>query len=197
MDQINKPDYRFRVVIIGDQCVGKSALLSRFTDDVFSPKIEPTIGIDFKTKTIEIDGFKINVQLWDTAGQERFNSITSSYYKTGQAVILTFDLSKRVTFDNITKWYTNVSLSNPKGPKILVGTKCDLVRQVSQEEIDTLCKTLGISYVETSSKNNINIDTAIIALCSKLLVLYKDDKIVHKPVIILEPENSWLDGCYC
>ena len=197
MAKIDKPDYRFRIVIIGDASVGKSALVTKFADDTFTSRVDPTIGIDFKTKIIDLEGFKVNVQLWDTAGQERFNSITRSYYKSGQAIMIAFDLSSRISFDNVTKWYSAVTLTNPNCPKILIGTKCDLVRQIKQEEIDELCKELKIDYIETSSKNNIGVDTAIVTLCSRLLVLYKDDKVIELPNINFEREKGYFDACYC
>jgi len=198
MEQINKPDYRFRIVAIGDSSVGKSALFAKFVDDSFTSRVEPTIGIDFRTKVIDLEGAKISIQLWDTAGQERFRTITTSYYRSAHGIIFAFDLSKRITFDNIMKWYTSAVALNPKCPKILVGTKCDLVRQVRQDEIDRLCESLDITYVETSSKNNIGVDTAIMTMCSKILVLHKDDKIIDQPKVInLETEKGYFESCYC
>ncbi|TNV84127.1 hypothetical protein FGO68_gene14490 [Halteria grandinella] len=101
-------DYLFKVLLIGNSGVGKSSLLLRFADDVFTDNFMPTIGVDFKIRTIEVDGKTIKLQIWDTAGQERFKTITSSYYKGAHGIIVTYDITDRESFSAIENWMNEV-----------------------------------------------------------------------------------------
>ncbi|CAJ1353595.1 unnamed protein product [Effrenium voratum] len=97
-------DYLFKVVLIGDSGVGKSNLLSRFTRDEFNLESKSTIGVEFATKSITTNGKVIKAQIWDTAGQERYRAITSAYYRGAVGALLVYDISKRVTFENLERW---------------------------------------------------------------------------------------------
>jgi len=97
-------DYLFKVVLIGDSGVGKSNLLSRFTRNEFNLESKSTIGVEFATKSIKTDGKTIKAQIWDTAGQERYRAITSAYYRGAVGALLVYDISKRVTYDNVVRW---------------------------------------------------------------------------------------------
>ena len=81
-------DHLFKVVVIGDAGVGKSSILLRFTDDTFEEQMQSTIGVDFKVKMLDREGKRIKMTIWDTAGQERFRTLTSSYYRGAQGIIL-------------------------------------------------------------------------------------------------------------
>ncbi len=141
-------DYKFlfKVVLVGNAGVGKTCLVRRFTQGMFPPGQGATIGVDFMIKTVEIDGEKIKVrtklknliqsihrhfrlcqlQIWDTAGQERFRSITQSYYRSAQALILVYDVSNHPTFDCCPEWLREIEeYASPKVLKVLVG-KCQL-----------------------------------------------------------------------
>ena len=87
-------DYLFKLAIIGNSGVGKSTLLLRFTENLYSDSFMPTIGVDFKMRTVELDGKKIRLQIWDTAGQERFRTITSSYYRGANGIIVVYDTTE-------------------------------------------------------------------------------------------------------
>ncbi|KAH9330216.1 hypothetical protein KI387_002324, partial [Taxus chinensis] len=80
-------DYLFKILLVGDSAVGKSCLLLRFTEDSYMESYISTIGVDFKIKTVELDGKTIKFQIWDTAGQERFKTVTSSYYRGAHGII--------------------------------------------------------------------------------------------------------------
>lgn len=120
-------DYLFKIVIIGDSGVGKTNLLSRFVDGTFSIDSKPTIGVEFATKTHNIDGKIIKNQIWDTAGQERFRAITNAYYRGAQGAVVVYDLTKSRTFDHIEKWLAELRDNAEQDITImLLGNKCDL-----------------------------------------------------------------------
>jgi len=129
-------DMVFKLLIIGNSSVGKSSLLLRFADDVFNDSFLPTIGVDFKIRTIESSGSVIKLQIWDTAGQEKFKTITAAYYKGAQGLLLVFDISDRKSFIDIENWMLEAEkYSSHKIVKILVGNKSDkeATREVSKE----------------------------------------------------------------
>jgi Ras-related protein Rab-11A len=97
-------DYLFKIVLIGDSAVGKSNLLARFARNEFYPSSKSTIGVEFQTQKIDINGKEIKAQIWDTAGQERFRAVTSAYYRGAVGALLVYDISRRQTFDSIGKW---------------------------------------------------------------------------------------------
>ena len=170
--------YQFRVIVVGDRSVGKSALILRFTEDIYRDVTDTTVGVDFYAKfmSVDEDSFKrIKLQLWDTAGQERYRAITRSYYKNSAGCVLVFDLTNRQTFQNANNWLDEAkTCSEVHEPLfILVGTKCDLEakRQVSFEEATKYAAKNGFEYVETSAKKDINVQEAFKKLASNI---YRD-----------------------
>jgi small GTP-binding protein len=97
-------EYLFKIVLIGDSAVGKSNLLSRFARNEFDSNSKATIGVEFQTQMVEIDGKEIKAQIWDTAGQERFRAVTSAYYRGAFGALVVYDISRRGTFDSIKRW---------------------------------------------------------------------------------------------
>lgn len=97
-------EYLFKIVIIGDSAVGKSNLLSRYARNEFNPHSKATIGVEFQTQSLEIDGKEVKAQIWDTAGQERFRAVTSAYYRGAFGALLVYDISRSSTFDSIPRW---------------------------------------------------------------------------------------------
>jgi len=164
-------DYLFKLLIIGDSGVGKSCLLLRFSDDIFTDSFISTIGVDFKIRTIEIGGSKIKLQIWDTAGQERFRTITSSYYRGAHGIIVVYDVTEQKSFNNITKWLKEIdTFAGPAVQKLLVGNKCDLEpdRAVTTEQGKELATKLNIPFVETSAKDSINVEQAFIKMAEDI-----------------------------
>ncbi|KAK7395472.1 hypothetical protein VNO78_16031 [Psophocarpus tetragonolobus] len=156
-------EYLFKVVLIGDSAVGKSNLLSRFARNEFDSNSKATIGVEFQTQVVEIDGKEIKAQIWDTAGQERFRAVTSAYYRGAVGALVVYDISRRCTFHSIKRWLEELSTQNDSTvARMLVGNKCDLenIREVSTEEGKSLAEEEGLFFMETSALDATNVQTA-------------------------------------
>jgi Ras-related protein Rab-1A len=154
--------YLFKILFVGDSGCGKTSLLLRYVDDSFTDTFISTIGVDFKSKTITLEGSKVEMQIWDTAGQERFRTITSSYYRGAEGVILVFDLTNPESFNNVKRWLTDVEkYSGDSAHKILVGNKSDLASagKVDRRDAEEFASRFNIEYIETSAKNGVNVAT--------------------------------------
>lgn len=154
-------DYLFKIIIIGDSGIGKSAILTRFADDAYYNNYISTIGVDFKIKTIFINGKIIKLQIWDTAGQERFRTITTSYYRGAHIIFVCYDITDRESFENLEMWSGEIKkYASPSVRIVICGTKMDLTskREVSYKEGKTYATERGFDFYETSSKENINVD---------------------------------------
>ncbi|KAF2191360.1 NCA2-domain-containing protein [Zopfia rhizophila CBS 207.26] len=164
-------DFLIKLLLIGDSGVGKSCCLLRFSEDSFTPSFITTIGIDFKIRTIELDGKRVKLQIWDTAGQERFRTITTAYYRGAMGILLVYDVTDERSFNNIRTWFSNVEQHATEGVnKILIGNKCDWEekRAVSTERGQALADELGIPFLEVSAKSNINVDKAFYSLAADI-----------------------------
>jgi small GTP-binding protein len=161
-----------KILVIGESAVGKSCLLLRYTDNKFQESFMSTIGVDFKTKYIAIEGTPVKLQIWDTAGQEKFRSITRAYYRGAHGILVVFDISRRDTFNQTKMWIDSIRDSQAEASSIdviLIGNKCDLVRAVTKEEAEELAKSYGIQYFETSAKQNTNVEQAFETLAGLAL----------------------------
>jgi len=157
--------YQFRLILIGDSTVGKSTLLRVFTDGQFTETCDPTVGVDFFARTIEIkNGIRIKLQLWDTAGQEKFRSITRSYYRNSVGALLLFDITRRSSFDHLVDWLFEVRrhIEPNKAVYQVVACKTDVddERDVTIEEGKAFAEFYNIKFVETSAKTRHNVDHA-------------------------------------
>jgi len=165
-------DYLFKLLLIGDSGCGKSSILLRYTDSMFSENFMSTIGVDFKIKNIEYDGKNIKLQIWDTAGQERFRTITSSYYRGANGIFLIFDINNSESFSNVMKWYTEVKRFGPENINIiLVANKADELteKRVPEADIKELANKLNIQYIITSAKTDMNIQKAFNMMCESMV----------------------------
>mmetsp|Transcript_128535 Transcript_128535/g.181311 ORF Transcript_128535/g.181311 Transcript_128535/m.181311 type:complete len:203 (+) Transcript_128535:21-629(+) len=164
-------DYLFKLLLIGDSGVGKSCLLLRFADDTYTESYISTIGVDFKIRTIELEGKTIKLQIWDTAGQERFRTITSSYYRGAHGIIVVYDVTDQVSFGNVKQWLQEIDrYACESVNKLLVGNKCDLVSQkaVDYNTAKEFADSLGIPFLETSAKNSTNVDDAFLTMAREI-----------------------------
>eukprot|EP00163_Fabomonas_tropica_P010453 TRINITY_DN205_c0_g1_i4.p1 TRINITY_DN205_c0_g1~~TRINITY_DN205_c0_g1_i4.p1 ORF type:complete len:208 (+),score=49.32 TRINITY_DN205_c0_g1_i4:234-857(+) len=165
----------FKLLIIGDAEVGKSSILIRFTDDEFIEKNPPTIGVDFKLKIMKWQGRDVKLTIWDTAGQERFRTLTSSYYRGAQGIILVYDVTRRETFEHLEMWLNEVDMytTNSNAVKILIGNKLDLVgerqRAVDKEEAQSFARAHAMMYIETSAKTKTGIQQAFDEVVQKIM----------------------------
>jgi len=168
-------DYLFILVLIGDSGVGKSCLLLRFADDKWTDSYISTIGVDFKIRTIELDGKTIKLQIWDTAGQERFRTISSTYYRGAHGIIVVYDVCNLDSFNNVKRWLTEIDkYARENVNKLLVGNKSDLgegdagQRQVTQAKGKEFAETLDIPFLETSAKTGTFVDTAFLMMAHEI-----------------------------
>ncbi|KNA23203.1 hypothetical protein SOVF_026930 [Spinacia oleracea] len=156
-------EYLFKIVIIGDSAVGKSNLLSRYSRNEFNMHSKATIGVEFQTQSMEIEGKEVKAQIWDTAGQERFRAVTSAYYRGAVGALLVYDITRRTTFDSIGRWLDELTThSDTTAARMLVGNKKDLddIRSISIEEGKSLAEEHGLFFMETSAKDSTNVKTA-------------------------------------
>ncbi|KAK3067094.1 GTP-binding protein [Teratosphaeriaceae sp. CCFEE 6253] len=164
-------DFLIKLLLIGDSGVGKSCCLLRFSEDSFTPSFITTIGIDFKIRTIELDGKRVKLQIWDTAGQERFRTITTAYYRGAMGILLVYDVTDEKSFNNIRTWFSNVEQHASEGVnKMLIGNKCDWEekRAVSTQQGQALADELGIPFMEVSAKSNISVEKAFFSLAGDI-----------------------------
>ena len=164
-------DYLFKLLLIGDSGVGKSCLLLRFADDTYTESYISTIGVDFKIRTIELEGKTVKLQIWDTAGQERFRTITSSYYRGAHGIIVVYDVTDEATFNNVKQWLQEIERYACEGVnKLLVGNKADLTgsKQVDYEAAKQFADQLNIPFLETSAKDATNVEQAFLTMAKQI-----------------------------
>lgn len=166
-------DHLFKLLMIGDAGVGKSSMLLRFTDDSFDDHIQSTIGVDFKVKHMDVMGKRVKLTIWDTAGQERFRTLTSSYYRGAQGVVMVYDVTRRDSFENLDQWLKEIKLYSPNNGegvvKLLVGNKIDLEREVSREEAEAWARSQGMLFLEASAKTKMGIRQCFLEVVQKIL----------------------------
>ena len=195
-------DTLYKILIIGDSAVGKSCILLQFSDNTFSENYVSTIGVDFKIRTMDVNGQSVKLQIWDTAGQERFQSITANYYRGSHAIAIVYDITSRDSFENVRKWVNDVDrLANPQVCKIIVGNKTDLEekRQVRREEGQAFADSLGVPFIETSAKNSYNVQELFNKMCVAIAQKRGDKKgYAPGPGPAIKKEGKSIDnGCSC
>lgn len=183
-------NYIFKYIIIGDMGVGKSCLMRQFIDKKFMADCPHTIGVEYGTRIIEVQGQKIKLQIWDTAGQERFRAVTRSYYRGAAGAIMVYDITRRTTFNHISSWLSEANnLASPNtilfliegfwrikdGQNLIcfkwsfknlffIGNKADLdaSRDVTREEAEEFAKEHNLTFLETSAKTGDNVEDAFL-----------------------------------
>jgi len=173
-------DYLLKLLLIGDSGVGKTCLLFRFAEDKFNAAFISTIGIDFKIRTINVDGKRLKLQIWDTAGQERFRTITTAYYRGAAGIMLVYDVSSERSFENIKNWMRNIEEHAADDvEKMIIGNKCDRevdgdentganARVISKEKGQNLAMEHGVTFFETSARDGINVEEAFVTIARKI-----------------------------
>ncbi|KAJ7577959.1 ras-domain-containing protein [Mycena floridula] len=163
-----------KLLLIGNSSVGKSSLLLRFSDEQWLPEDESsaTIGVDFRVHKMDVKGKKVKLSIWDTAGQERFRTITSSYYRGAQGIILVYDVSSRESFDALPRWFSELeTYVSDSVVKILVGNKVDkeFSRQVPTSVGAEFAKSMDSLFLETSAKTSVGVKEVFSEVVEKIL----------------------------
>lgn len=185
-------DYLFKIVVIGDSGVGKSNILSRFTRNEFCLESKSTIGVEFATRTLQVEGKTVKAQIWDTAGQERYRAITSAYYRGAVGALLVYDITKRQTFDNVLRWLRELrDHADSNIVIIMAGNKSDLrhLRAVSEQDGQALAEKEGLSFLETSALEAFNVDKAFHTILTDIYQI-----ISKKALAAQEADSTALPG---
>jgi small GTP-binding protein len=159
-----------KILLIGDSHVGKTSLLLKYVDDFFPEEHIATIGIEYKDKIINKDGYNIRLQIWDTAGQERFNSITKNIYRNTNGVLFVYDVTNRKSYNSMKNWIKDTEKIDKDIKGIILANKIDLEeKEVNTDELEELGNKMNMKFLETSAKDNINVKEAFILLVEELL----------------------------
>ena len=167
-----KADFNFKFVMIGDTGSGKSCILLRFADDTYTETYITTIGVDFRFRTVTVEGKTCKLQIWDTAGQERYRTITSAYYRGADAIVMVYDITSMDSFKHVNDWLLEVKRYTKEDTlNLLIGNKCDMEaeRQVSKQQGEKFATDLNVPFLETSAKDGTNVDPAFLMLTKKLM----------------------------
>ena len=167
MNMDNNFDFTLKLLIVGDSSVGKTNFVHRFIEDKFNKNYMTTSGVDLKTKDLEIKNKKIRIQIWDTAGQEKYKAITSHHYRRAVGALIVYDVTKRSSFDNVLKWFSDLKSKAEKECIIaLIGNKIDLLdrnsrrREISYEEGKMLAANNNMLFYETSAYTSVKVNDA-------------------------------------
>ncbi|XP_056300104.1 RAB11a, member RAS oncogene family, like [Pseudoliparis swirei] len=205
-------DYLFKVVLIGDSGVGKSNLLSRFTRNEFNLESKSTIGVEFATRSIQVEGKTVKAQIWDTAGQERYRAITSAYYRGAVGALLVYDIAKHLTYENAERWLKELQDHADSNIVImLVGNKSDLrhLRAVPTDEAKALAEKHGLSFLETSALDSSNVELAFQTILTAIYNIVSQRQISGRtdsdfspasnvvPITVEPTQNSANKGVCC
>ena len=192
-------DLLFKLILIGDSCVGKSNILLKYLKNQFNENSKTTIGVEFGTKNIIINNKRIKIQIWDTAGQERYRSITSAYYKGAKGALIVYDITRKNTFDNIDKWITDLKLNVDKNICIIIlGNKSDLIdkREINKNDGIKKAEMYKTAFLETSALNGDNISKAFNELIEQIVInnknIFQDDNEneIDKGVKLKDEKNN-------
>ena len=197
-------DEKCQLLIVGDSYVGKTSILSRYSNGTFNENYLSTLGLDSYSKDETINGKTIRVNVWDTAGQERYKALTKGFFRNAQGIMVVFDVTNQETFENVKFWIesikTNIGSEIEKTPIIIIGNKIDSEREFEKDVAVKFCKEANYPYYETSAKTGENIDSTIIDLVKLVLNCNSDNKNNNNENIKIKAEehkNNKKSGCSC
>jgi small GTP-binding protein len=162
-----KPEMAIKLLLLGDQAVGKSSLILRYADNEFNLNIMGTAGVDLKRKNVMINQENVKVNIYDTAGHERFKQISKSQFKGSDGIIIIYDVTDKKSFDNVSIWMNHIKENSESGVEImLVGNKIDRTseRQVQSDDGQALSQKYGVNFMETSAKTGDNVESTFMKL---------------------------------
>ena len=175
------PELKLKLLLIGDTAVGKTSMILKYCDDKFLDAHLATIGVEFKSKTIFTDKYKVTLNVWDTAGQERFKSITKTFFNNANGVIFVYDITSNASFNGVKNWIKDSEMYG-KFESIICGNKLDLDSH-REVKFDTL-KEFGIKtkkqIIETSAKTGENLDKAFRMLVDLILKGRTDEELISE-----------------
>ena len=177
MDEENY-EMMFKVVLVGDSFVGKTNIMSKYLKNEFHEDSKATVGVEFGSKQFNIQGHQVKAQIWDTAGQERYKAITSAYYKGAKGAFIVYDISRKNTFDSISRWVSDITATaDKKITLILIGNKSDLEdqRQVTKEQGEEKAKEFGLAFLETSASSGDNLEKAFSLMINEVYKKCQED----------------------
>ena len=171
----------YKIIVVGSSGVGKSAMVQNLITGSFREEEQPTIGVEFKPYTIQVEGEDVKLQIWDTAGQERFKSVSKAYFRNALGGILVFDITNRDSFDDLVNWLNDMrQLCAPNASILLIGNKVDLEddRVIVESEANSYAERYNLNYMETSAKSGKNIQEAFVRLGTEIVLKVKSGEIV-------------------
>jgi len=202
LEPTGPPDRTYKVVFAGDAAVGKTSFINRITKGVFMSNLSSTLGVDFQVKTIRVDDRNIAIQLWDTAGQERFRSVTKTYFRRADGVMLLYDVTSDRSFCSVRHWVQCIDdVSEKRIPIILCGNKVDqrAIQQadgrrcVGAEEGEKMARENSAIFMETSSKDGSNILDSLVLLAREMCS--SEDVEVQTSTLMIREEKNKKNCC--
>ena len=175
-------EIKFKILVLGDSSVGKTTLLLKYVDGYFPTIYVATIGVEFKTKKINVDGINITLNIFDTAGQERFKGVTKNFLKGADGVIYAYDITNKNSFENIKNWINTVEETITDFKQIIIGNKKDLEneRAVSTEALEKFCQKHNMEGMETSAKDDINVNEMFESIAKLIIQGRTKDEMLQK-----------------
>lgn len=202
-----------KIIILGDSGVGKTSLMHQYVNKKFDSRYKATIGADFLTKNVELNGQLVTLQIWDTAGQERFQSLGSAFYRGADACVLVFDVTRQESFAHINSWLEEFNIQAGRRESVLIGNKVDLEerRQVAAGVAQGWCEAQGgsgdgdgggVRYFEASAKDNVGVEEAflaVVALAFKRRAAVEEELVLPRSVDLGTPRQrpAKSSSCQC
>ncbi|XP_057315540.1 ras-related protein Rab-13-like [Hydractinia symbiolongicarpus] len=194
---MNERDYNatYKILVLGESGVGKTSIIRRFTEEEYQESYISTIGIDSRTKVVEVEDEKVRLQIWDTAGQERFRTLTSAYYRGAMGIILVYDVTAEYSFSNISNWMDSITHNASPGVcQLLVANKIDTpdeLRAISRKRGEDRAKECKLKFFETSAKEDTNVSEVFMEMAKLICENRKRRERENSiPTIVLESEKS-------
>ena len=188
-------DLSFKIIIVGDQGVGKSCLAIKASRNYFEDYYSPTVGFEFVSFNVRVQDKIIKLQIWDTCGQEVYRSLISSFFRSASLAIIVYSIDTEDSFNNIEKWLNDIKTqSNPDIKIFLIGNKADLEdkRRLTKEQGEQLCKDHKLTFfMETSAKTGFNVQNVFIQVAKELYLQHEEIKNrVSRPGTLIMPINE-------
>ena len=193
-----KYDFDLKILLLGDQAVGKTSLIVNYIDKTFNSNMIGTAGIDFKKKVIILNSKRIKVNIFDTAGQERFRNIAKNLYRNTNGIMLVYDVTDVKSKESVIEW-TEIIKKNVENEieLLLIGNKVDLIgeRKISTDEGDIISKDFNFPFIETSAKTGKNVSEAFLNIINKIVdkMLIKNSKVLESEVNNLNTIKEYID----